>query len=205
MKENPRVKYRKKKTTVRKNQQSKYGVKKKNLKWDFLEGKPQNVIPARFESDWDEDYTLKFLMGKIFVILSRLHRFIDGILDTISVLRENFILNKINTYHRWHHLLGEGRHLVQGWRQQIGDIVRTQYLQTVDFVNTVCWPLCCLVGGCCRPCTVGLIDLEGRVYLKQRSGVLSKTSSHMWDSWYLPMFMLRDGSLTLMNIAPWLS
>ena len=31
--------------------------------------------------------------------------------------------------------------------------------------------------------------------------VLCKTSSHMCGRWYLPIFLLRDGSLTLMNRA----
>ena len=35
------------------------------------------------------------------------------------------------------------------------------------------------------------------VYLSFSPGVFTSTSSHMCDSWYLPMFLLRDGSLTL--------
>ena len=30
--------------------------------------------------------------------------------------------------------------------------------------------------------------------------LLTWTSSHMWGRWYLPMFLLRDGLLTLINI-----
>ena len=33
------------------------------------------------------------------------------------------------------------------------------------------------------------------------SGDLTSSSSHMCGSWYLPMFLFRDGSLTLMNNA----
>ena len=31
--------------------------------------------------------------------------------------------------------------------------------------------------------------------------VLKRTSFHKWGSWCLPIFLLRDGSLTLMNMA----
>ena len=37
------------------------------------------------------------------------------------------------------------------------------------------------------------------VYL--RSGVFDKTSFHMWGNWYFPMFVLKDRSLTFMNVA----
>ena len=43
--------------------------------------------------------------------------------------------------------------------------------------------------------------LDGGTYVRWRSVELNKTSSHMWVSWYLPMFPLRDESLTPMNIA----
>ena len=33
------------------------------------------------------------------------------------------------------------------------------------------------------------------------SDVVCRTSSHIWGKWYLPMFLFRDGSLTLMNRA----
>ena len=38
-------------------------------------------------------------------------------------------------------------------------------------------------------------------YLSFSSGDLTSTSSHMCGSWYLPMFLFRDGSLALINIA----
>ena len=39
----------------------------------------------------------------------------------------------------------------------------------------------------------------GSDYFNYSSGVLSRTSSHMCGRWYLPMFLLRGGLLTLMN------
>ena len=38
-------------------------------------------------------------------------------------------------------------------------------------------------------------------YLSFSSGNLTNTSSHICGSWYLPKFLFRDGSLTLINIA----
>ena len=38
-------------------------------------------------------------------------------------------------------------------------------------------------------------------YFSCNSGDLASTSSQIFDSWKLPMFLLRNGSLTLMNIA----
>ena len=38
-------------------------------------------------------------------------------------------------------------------------------------------------------------------YFRCNSGELSSISSQMFGSWNLPMFLLRDGSFTLMNIA----
>ena len=39
------------------------------------------------------------------------------------------------------------------------------------------------------------------IYFNFNSGDLASTSSQMCGSWNLPMFLLRDGSLTLMKIA----
>ena len=39
-------------------------------------------------------------------------------------------------------------------------------------------------------------------YLNLSSGDLTNTSSHICGSWYLPIFLFRDGSLTLISIAP---
>ena len=38
-------------------------------------------------------------------------------------------------------------------------------------------------------------------YLSFSSGLLYRTSSHMWGRWYLPRFLFRDGLLTLMYKA----
>ena len=39
------------------------------------------------------------------------------------------------------------------------------------------------------------------IYLSLSSGDLTNTSSQICGSWYLPMFLLRDGSLTLISMA----
>ena len=39
------------------------------------------------------------------------------------------------------------------------------------------------------------------IYWSFSSGALTSTSSHMCGSWNLPIFLFRDGSLTLINIA----
>ena len=64
---------------------------------------------------------------------------------------------------------------------------------------------------CVCSCTTGglvLWALHGgpgwpgrRAHFRCRLGLLNKTSSHMWGSWYFPMFLIRDGSLTLMNMV----
>ena len=38
-------------------------------------------------------------------------------------------------------------------------------------------------------------------YFSLNSGMLHMTSSHIWGRWYLPIFLLRDGLLTLMYRA----
>ena len=43
-------------------------------------------------------------------------------------------------------------------------------------------------------------DVIGIIF-RCNSGDLASTSSQMCGSWNLPMFLLRDGSFTLMNIA----
>ena len=45
----------------------------------------------------------------------------------------------------------------------------------------------------------------GSSYSNFSSGVLSRTSSHMCGRWYLPMFSLRDGLLTLTNNASFIN
>ena len=43
------------------------------------------------------------------------------------------------------------------------------------------------------------------IYFCLSSVMLFRTSSHMWGSWYLPMFLFRDGLLILMYIASFIS
>ena len=44
------------------------------------------------------------------------------------------------------------------------------------------------------------VNANGSVYFNFSSLLLIRTSSHIWGRWYLPMFLFRDGLLTLMNI-----
>ena len=46
---------------------------------------------------------------------------------------------------------------------------------------------------------------QGQSYFNFSSEVLSRTSSHMCGRWYLPMFLFRDGLLTLMNNASFIN
>ena len=60
---------------------------------------------------------------------------------------------------------------------------------------------------CCRTnvCVTGIVSLEPRcyvvVYLSWSSGEFTSTSSHMCGNRHLPIFLFRDGSVTLMRIA----
>ena len=68
----------------------------------------------------------------------------------------------------------------QDVRHQIGDVAGPiPSSLIVDAADTVCGPPALLMGWCCWPCTAGLVDLGGRAYLRWRSGVLNKTSSHV--------------------------
>ena len=78
---------------------------------------------------------------------------------------------------------------------------RTPYLPTVVVADTVCGPLCWWWDGVVGLAQWALLMWGGRAYVKCRSGVLKKTSVHIWDSWNFPMFLLRDRSLPLMNMA----
>ena len=42
-------------------------------------------------------------------------------------------------------------------------------------------------------------------YFILSSEMLNRTSSHMWGRWYLPVFLFRDGMLTHMYIASFIS
>ena len=52
----------------------------------------------------------------------------------------------------------------------------------------------------CELCTPCKVKVAGN-YLRWKAAVSCRTSSQMWGSCNLPRFLLRDGSLTLMNIA----
>ena len=44
-------------------------------------------------------------------------------------------------------------------------------------------------------------DVMGIFYLNLISGDITNTSSHICGSWYLPIFLFREGSFILINIA----
>ena len=52
---------------------------------------------------------------------------------------------------------------------------------------------------------VSYVMIPGLGYFSLSSVMLFRTSSHTWGRWYLPMFLLRDGLLTLMYIASLIS
>ena len=51
----------------------------------------------------------------------------------------------------------------------------------------------------CQGITVAMMLLA--LYLNFNSGDLTNTSSHLCGSWYLPIFLFRNGLFTLINIA----
>ena len=55
-------------------------------------------------------------------------------------------------------------------------------------------------GRCYSHVADGIATL-GWIYFSISSEMLNRTSSHMWGRWYLPMFLLRDGLLTLIYFA----
>ena len=57
------------------------------------------------------------------------------------------------------------------------------------------------VGVMARYCHVADGIATGSCYFNLSSEVLNRTSSHMWGRWYLPMFLFRDGLLTLIYRA----
>ena len=118
-----------------------------------------------------------------------------------SCMWENVKLTNINTYHRWQNWVCEEGQLVPRCKAPNLSCCRNPCLPNVDVANTVCGSPVLLIGQCCEPCPVGLVNLGRKAYLKQRPGVPNKTPFHQWSSWYLPIFLLRDGSLTLMNMA----
>ena len=100
-----------------------------------------------------------------------------------QVCEKNVILTKINPYNRWPHII-----------QRKGDLVPRCGHQLVVLKDPI--PTKSRWCGHSGPGLAGQ-----RVYLRCRSRMLHKASSHMWGSWYLPMFLLRFGSLTLINMA----
>ena len=84
----------------------------------------------------------------------------------------------------------------QDVRHHIGDAEGPLTYQLLLLQALYVGPLHCQWAG-----VVDLVDLEGRTYLRWRSRVLNKTSSHVWGSWYLSMFLLRDGSFAPINMV----
>ena len=83
-------------------------------------------------------------------------------------------------------------HLIIGAEPHLTSVVR-------------CWHKLCTHCPCAHQECVWLSTVGGwscgRDYLRWKSGVLNRASSHMWDNWNLPMLLLRNGSLTLMYMA----
>ena len=92
--------------------------------------------------------------------------------------------------------------------QQLADVIAKWQMVLPPqgvFVNT---GRCYLLGDRWINTTIGRCYFQvadgiaiGSGYFSLSSGVMSRTSSHMCGKWYLPMFLLRDGLLTLMNNA----
>ena len=93
------------------------------------------------------------------------------------------------TYHRLHqNMCKGGRHGAKGGRHPQWETILTDV--------KLCAPSQCLEGENvnCGVATVGY-------HLRWKAVVFYRTSSQIWDSWNLPRFLLRNRSLTLMNIA----
>ena len=101
---------------------------------------------------------------------------------------------KCYTYHRWQHFVCAKGDM---WCQR-----GVQHFLVQDHTYQCCWystncvALYSLHGkGRCGP----IVGWQQRgCYLRWRAGVFSRTSSHIWDNCNLPMFLLWDGSSTLM-------
>ena len=76
-----------------------------------------------------------------------------------------------------------------------------------EYMLTQCYVLIKIVTPAppCPPCGVGPCAVGtwccGRVFKVEVSSMLNMTSSHMWDNWYFPVFLLNDGPLTIICIA----
>ena len=75
--------------------------------------------------------------------------------------------------------------------QQMADVIS----QVADVIATAGWG--CVVMVCLMADGIAM----GLFYFNLSSEVLNRTSSHMHGRWNLPMFLFRDGSLTLINNA----
>ena len=58
---------------------------------------------------------------------------------------------------------------------------------------------------CCCHCGRWIGQIGWIIYFILSSEMLNRISSYMWSRWYLPMFLLRDGLLTLVYIASFMS
>ena len=71
--------------------------------------------------------------------------------------------------------------------------LRLMLLPLIDMADVIAH----IVYGWCY-CHVAGVRPLGCFYFNLSSGMLFRTSSHMWGRWYLPIFLLRDGLFTLM-------
>ena len=94
----------------------------------------------------------------------------------------------------WQMLLPSGR-----WNSHFSYSAGWCYCQVADGMATTGWS----VGRCY--CHVADGIAIGSYYLSLSSEVLNRTSSHIWGRWYLPMFLFRDGLLTLMYRASFMA
>ena len=90
----------------------------------------------------------------------------------------------------WQMLLPSGR-----WNGHFNYNAGWCYCQVADGMATTGLE----VGRCY--CHVADGIATGSYYFSLSSEVLNRASSHMWGRWYLPMFLFRDGLLTLMYRA----
>ena len=91
----------------------------------------------------------------------------------------------------WQMLLPGGR-----WNSHFRLNVGWCYCHVADGITTTglkCWQMLLLMW------QMGIAT--GSVHFNLSSEVLNRTSTHIWGRWYLPMFLFRDGLLTLMYKA----
>ena len=90
----------------------------------------------------------------------------------------------------------------------VADVITTRQMLCLFYWLMFC-QLVSMCGRCCCHSFCGRCYCHsGRwnshrvlFYFSLSSGLLHRTSSHIWDRWYLPMFLFRDGLLTLMYRA----